>query len=267
MTSGEAVGLIPGRCFYALGGKCDRANRRRPRQPLQSAEPRHSPILVPRCIRRDLGVLIPECGCRWAALIARFLFVTCDPYSIQCSIDELGRTLTSFNFNELLATALATLAGVLVGAVLTLLISRGEAKHSRRLRDTEAEERRQERLNVALERVIWEINAHSVALRKVWERQQADRAKPEWLPPDFDILAAIAAARMIATNEDEKAVLNAIRQLTLDVRVAEVRKRIDALTLVWRTLILWREGSTKDDILDDIDELRRKALDGVGSAP
>lgn len=193
--------------------------------------------------------------------------MTCDPYSVQCSIDELGRTLTGFNSNEFLATALATLIGVLVGAVLTLFINRGEAKHARSLRDREAEDRRQERLNTALEKVIWEINDHSLALEKVWERRQADQPQPEGLPRDFGILAAIAAARMIATSEEEKAVLNAIRELTLDVREAEIRNRVDSLTLVWRTLILWREGSAQDDVLKDLDVLRKRALDKDDSAP
>lgn len=175
--------------------------------------------------------------------------MTCEPNSIQCSINDLGHTLTSFNANDLLATAIATVAGVLFGAFLTRLAARREEKRARLLRD-------EERLNVALGRLIWEINDHSVALRRAWERQQAPESAPEWLPPDYGILAAIAAARMVATSEDEKAVLDGIRQLALEVRLVEIDKRVESLTLVWRTLILWREGMARDKVLKSIDELR-----------
>uniref|UniRef100_A0A942T9M8 Uncharacterized protein n=1 Tax=Neobacillus citreus TaxID=2833578 RepID=A0A942T9M8_9BACI len=183
----------------------------------------------------------------------------CEPNSIQCSIAELGRTLTSFNPNDLLATALATLVGVLVGSGLAFLISRGEAAHARELRDEEREDRRRERLNAALENLIWQINEHALAL--LGERSRSDIPGREWSAPDFGVLAAIAAARMIATNEDERAVLNEIRELTLAVRAAPIEKRIDSLTLVWRTLILWRERSSHDEVMRDLRQLRSTALD------
>lgn len=189
--------------------------------------------------------------------------MTCEPISTACSIDELGRTLTSFNANDLLATAIATVIGVIVGAMFALIGSRFEAGHARELREQEADTRRVERMDVALERIIWEINNHSIDLRKVWERQQADQPQPEWLPSDFSILAAIAAARMLAKTDDEKAVLDRIRELALNVRLAEVKARVASLTLVWRTLIQWREGAVLEVVLKDIDDLEKQALGGA----
>lgn len=175
--------------------------------------------------------------------------MTCDPYSIQCSIDHLGKTLTSFNVNDLIATAIATVISVIIGGVITLFITRAatrdEAKRARKLRN-------EERLDVALDRLIWEINGHCVVARKEWEQQQASEPVPEWREPDFGILAAVAAARMVATDGDEKKVLDAIRKLTLDVRNMDVKTRVSSLTLVWRTLILWRDGEELDKVLESI---------------
>lgn len=233
--------------------------------------------------------------------------MTCAPADLACSLEQLGETLTSFNINDFFTTSLATLVGVVFGALITILISRHEAKQRRQLRDEEAAERRAERfeeaanqlklrneearerreareeeaefqrrlrdeeaqqhlearqaeiqqqrlirLEDALSRVIWEINSHSLSLRGLWERQQADDAVPEWAPQDWPVLAAIAMARMIARPGDEAAVLDAVRELVLSVRLTDVPQRTKSLTEVWRVLIVWRGGRPADEILAEI---------------
>lgn len=226
--------------------------------------------------------------------------MTCAPADLVCSIEELGETLTSFNINDFFTTALATLVGVVVGALLTTIIGRVEAKnrrilrdeeaakqktlrdeeakerreareaeaaHQRRLRDEEAQERREAReadaeqqrivrLEDALARLIWEINQHALNLRALWERQQVEDPAPEWGPQDWPVLAAIAAARMIARQGDESAVLDAIRELVLGVRMTDIKQRTNSLTMVWRALIIWREGRPVAEVLSDIASLR-----------
>lgn len=130
-----------------------------------------------------------------------------------------------------------------------------EAAERRIAQQEEIEERRNARLDEALDRLTWKIDGLALELRKLWERQQAGNPEAEWGPQDWSVLGAVASARMIATIDADKQILDALRGLVLDVRKRELPERVASLTGIWRILIIWREGYLLTEVLTEIERL------------
>ncbi|MGD8195249.1 hypothetical protein ACEXQB_012240 [Herbiconiux sp. P18] len=171
----------------------------------------------------------------------------CDIQEITCSIDQLRVSLEAFNLNSFLATAVATLLGVLVGAVLSFFI-----QHRAWKLDLAAAHRRE--MDEALAKMNASITDLSYRLRtrKVRRWRKADADVEDW-----PALASIANARALASDVAETEILNRIRELVTAGRGTDVVSRTNNLSYVWRTTIVWREGKSPDEVLSELDDLIR----------
>ncbi|MDN4641089.1 hypothetical protein QCD70_12595 [Agreia sp. PsM10] len=171
--------------------------------------------------------------------------MTCDPQTIICSIDQLTQSLDEFNLNSFLATALATLLGVVAGAGLSFLLTT-----ILRRQDRVITERKQ--MNEALTRMNSDIAAFSHHLRT--SRPTFFRRKAH-LVEDWPVLASIASARILATDSTDIAILDKVRDLVRAGRGTDHVSRTNNLSYVWRTFIVWRDGRDSELILSELDAL------------
>ncbi|GAT88211.1 hypothetical protein CVCC1112_2870 [Paenarthrobacter nicotinovorans] len=86
-------------------------------------------------------------------------------------------------------------------------------------------------------------------------------------PSDMQVLAKIAAARLLAKNADEIDLLDQIRALTLQSRTKGGLVRAAILAEVWPIVILWQNAGSneKQALLARFDELR--AIESVAQPP
>lgn len=180
--------------------------------------------------------------------------MTCDTADLNCAIEQLGRTLTDFDASTFFLTTVATAIGVLVGALPPAVIYYLERRRAQR-----------ERLGSALSALMEVISDFCVKTNDFYSPSRTStlirRRKTESF--DWPVIGSIAAARMLCTSADDRAILDRIRELVLVGRSAEPSIRTFNLSYVWRICIVWQGGQRVAATLRDIDELIAATIAGA----